>query len=87
GDAWSNPAGDAGARNGIVRNWVELFEAALPSLAERKTMHVASAAAIDLPCGNRSQVVALMNDETKSRKDIGPPADDYRQFSIKHTAQ
>jgi hypothetical protein len=79
-DGSSSPSGDAGARNGIAANPVELFEAALPPLTATQRMHVASTAATALLNDNRPLVAVLTNSETKSLKDIGPPADDHRQL-------
>jgi hypothetical protein len=76
----SIPSANAGARNGIAENWVASFEAALPLLTVAQTTHIASAAATALPHGNGLLAVVFTNGETKSLKDIGPPADVYRQF-------
>jgi hypothetical protein len=52
----------------------------LPSLTATQRMHVASAAATALLNDDRLLVAVLTNSETKSLKDIGPPADDHRQL-------
>jgi hypothetical protein len=71
-DAPASAAGHAGITEGAGKYSKILFVAALPSLAAKQMMHVASVAAI-FPRGSRALENGLKNDETKSLLDIIAP--------------